>query len=221
MLQVGETVVAIGSPFGLGSTMTSGIISQVGRELETTGGYKIVDVIQRDVSINPGNSGRPLINLRGEVVGINTAIASSSGTYSGVGFAIPSDTIAREVSELIDTGTYGHPYLGISGVEMSADIAEGADLNTTWGFLVTDVVRGGPSDKAGLRGGNIDKIIIGQRIRLGGDLIVSVDGRRMQRLGDLFVYLERGKKPGDSTILEIIRSGQKLPVTVLLGERRA
>ncbi len=221
MLQVGETVVAIGSPFGLGSTMTSGIISQVGRELETAEGYKIVDVIQHDVPINPGNSGGPLLNLKGEVVGINTAIASSSGTYSGVGFAIPSDTIAREASELITARTYGHPYLGISGVEMSADIAEAADLNMTWGFLVTDVVSGGPSDRAGLRGGNIDKIILGQRMRLGGDLIVSVDGRRVQHLGDLFVYLERIKKPGDSVILEVIRNKQKFSITVLLGERRA
>ena len=105
MLQVGETVVAIGSPFGLGSTMTSGIISQVDRELETTGGYKILDVIQHDVSINPGNSGGPLLNLKGEVVGINTAIASSSGSYSGVGFAIPSDTVSREASELIASKT--------------------------------------------------------------------------------------------------------------------
>ena len=104
---------------------------------------------------------------------------------------------------------------------MSADIAEAAGINITWGFLATDVVSGGPSDRAGLRGGNIDKIILGQRMRLGGDLIVSVDGRRVRRLGDIFVYLERIKKPGDSIVLEIIRNGQKFPTTVLLGERRA
>jgi len=218
-LRVGEMVIAMGSPFGLTSTMTSGIISQTGRELDVGGAYKIVDVIQHDVPINPGNSGGPLINLRGEVVGINTAIASSSGTYSGVGFAIPSDTIAREASELILTGTYKHPYLGISGFEVDLDIAQAAGLNFTGGFLVTDVAAEGPADKAGIKGGSVQRVVVGQIIRIGGDVIIAVDGRRVRQLDDLFVYLERAKRPGDSITLTIVRNGNTLTKTVVLGER--
>jgi S1-C subfamily serine protease len=218
-LRVGEIVIAMGSPFGLTSTMTSGIISQTGRELDVGGAYKIVDVIQHDVPINPGNSGGPLINLRGEVVGINTAIASSSGTYSGVGFAIPSDTIAREASELILTGTYKNPYLGISGFEVDLDIAQAAGLNFTGGFLVTDVAAGGPADKAGIKGGSVQRVVVGQIIRIGGDVIIAVDGRRVRQLDDLFVYLERAKRPGDGITLTIVRNGNTLTKTVVLGER--
>ncbi|MEM2921709.1 MAG: trypsin-like peptidase domain-containing protein [Candidatus Bathyarchaeia archaeon] len=218
-LKVGEIVIAMGSPFGLTSTMTAGIVSQIGRELDTGLGYKILDVIQHDVPINPGNSGGPLLNLRGEVVGINTAIASSTGTYSGVGFAIPSDTIAREASILIATGTYKHPYLGISGFEVDFDIAQAAGLNFTGGFLVTEVVSGGPADKAGIRGGITQKMVLGQIVRIGGDVIVAVDGRRVLQLDDLFVYLERAKRPGDVVDLTILRGGELLIKTVILGER--
>jgi S1-C subfamily serine protease len=218
-LQVGETVVAIGSPFGLSNTMTAGIVSQVGRDIDAPGGYSIFDVIQHDVAINPGNSGGPLINLRGEVVGLNTAIISASGTSSGVGFAIPSDTVAREVPYLIATGTYKHPYLGIRGVNVNSDIAEAAKLNITWGFLVTEVVPGGPADKAGLRGGRTDRVVLGQTIRVGGDLIVGVDGNQVKRLDDLSVYVERNKRPGDLVALTIIRDGKKLSIMLTLGER--
>ncbi|MEM2921104.1 MAG: trypsin-like peptidase domain-containing protein [Candidatus Bathyarchaeia archaeon] len=218
-LKVGETVVALGSPFGLSSTMTAGIVSQTGRDLEAPGNYRIVDVIQHDVPINPGNSGGPLVNLRGEVVGINTAIASTSGTSSGVGFAVPSDTIAREVPVLIAKGSYEHPYLGVRGVDLNPDIAEAAGLNVTWGFLVTDVVSGGPCDKAGIRGGTSTKNVLGQTIRVGGDLIVGVDGYKVQRLNDISIYLERKKRPGDTVTFTIIRGGQKLYKTVTLGVR--
>jgi len=220
-LKVGESVVALGSPFGLSSTMTAGIVSQTGRDLEAPGNYRIVDVIQHDVSINPGNSGGPLVNLRGEVVGINTAIASSSGTSSGVGFAVPSDTIAREAPVLIAKGSYEHPYLGVRGVDLTPDIAEAANLNVTWGFLVTDVVTGGPCDKAGIRGGTTNKVVLGQTIRVGGDLIVGIDGKRVQRLNDISVYVERNKRPGDQVAFTIIRSGQKLLKVVTLGVRPA
>mgnify|MGYP001061515825 CR=1 FL=1 len=218
-LQVGETVVAVGSPFGLSSTMTAGIVSHVGRDLDAPGGYRIVDVIQHDVAINPGNSGGPLVNLLGEVVGINTAIVSESGTSSGVGFAIPSDTITREAPYLIDTGTYKHPYLGIRGVDVNPDIAEAASLNMTWGFLITEVVPSGPADKAGIRGGNVVKTVLGQNIRIGGDLIILIDGKMVRRLDDLSVYMERNKRPGDNITLTTIQSGKKLIKTVVLGER--
>jgi len=226
-LQVGETVVAIGNPFGLSGTMTSGIVSQVGRDLDAPGNYKIVDVIQLDAAINPGNSGGPLVNLLGEVVGMNTAIISESGTSSGVGFAIPSDTIAREAPVLIATynppnlGTYKHTYLGISGVDVDLDIKEAANLNVSWGFLIGTVVSGSPAAQAGIRGGNRDVTVLGQTVRIGGDLLVGVDGLTVRRLNDLSVYLERNKRPGDRVTLTIIRGNQKLFIDVTLGERPA
>ncbi len=221
-LKVGETVLALGSPFGLSSTMTSGIVSHTGRDLEAPGNYRIVDVIQHDVSINPGNSGGPLINLLGQVIGINTAIASGvSGTSSGVGFAIPSDTIAREALDLIEKGAYQHPYLGVRGLDSNMDIAEAANLNVTYGFLVTDIVAGGPCDKAGIKGGNVDRIILGQTVRIGGDLIVGIDGMRVRQLSDISIYTERNKRPGDQVAFTIIRSGQKLSKVVTLGIRPA
>jgi len=218
-LQVGERVVAIGSPFGLSGTMTSGIVSQVGRDLDAPGNYKIVDVIQLDAAINPGNSGGPLVNLLGEVVGMNTAIISESGTSSGVGFAIPSDTIAREAPNLIATGTYKHPYLGVSGVDVNLDIKEAANLNVSYGFLVGTVAFNSPAAQAGIKGGNKDVTVLGQTVRIGGDLIVGVDDLIVKRLNDLSVYMERNKRPNDTVTLTIIRSGQKLFISVTLGER--
>lgn len=218
-LQVGETVVALGSPFGLSGTMTSGIISQVGRDLEATGGYKIVDVIQLDAAINPGNSGGPLVNLLGEVVGMNTAIISESGSSSGVGFAIPSDTIAREAPLIIATGSYKHPYLGISGVDVNLDIAEAAKLNVTWGFLIGTVASNSPAAQAGIRGGNRDVTVLGQTVRIGGDIIVGIDGTVVKQLNDLSVYMERNKRPGDRVTLTIIRGNQKLFIGVTIGVR--
>ena len=218
-LQVGETVVALGSPFGLSGTMTSGIVSQVGRDLDALGGYKIVDVIQLDAAINPGNSGGPLVNLLGEVVGMNTAIISESGTSSGIGFAIPSDTIAREAPIIIAAGSYKHPYLGISGVDVNLDIAEAAKLNVTWGFLIGTVVTNSPAAQAGVRAGNRDITVLDQTVRIGGDLLVGVDGLVVKRLNDLSVYMERNKRPGDKVTLTIIREGQKLFLDVTLGVR--
>jgi S1-C subfamily serine protease len=218
-LQVGETVIAIGSPFGLSGTMTSGIVSQVGRDLDAAGGYKIVDVVQLDAAINPGNSGGPLVNLLGEVVGMNTAIISESGSSSGVGFAIPSDTITREAPILIAAGSYRHPYLGISGVDVNLDIAEAAKLNVTWGFLIGTVVTNSPAAQAGVRGGNRDVTVLEQTVRVGGDLLVGVDGLAVKRLNDLSVYMERNKQPGDKVTLTIIRGNQKLFLTVTLGVR--
>ncbi len=218
-LQVGEKVLAIGSPFGLSGTMTSGIVSQLQRNLDTTGNYKIVDVIQLDAAINPGNSGGPLMNLLGEVVGMNTAIATESGTSSGVGFAIPSDTIAREAPYLMTIGSYKHPYMGISGTDVNYDIAQAANLNVTWGFLIASVTLNSPADQAGIEGGNTDLTVLGQIVRVGGDLIVGVDGYPVKRLDDLSIYLERYKKPGDNVVLTIIRENQKIYPVVTLGTR--
>jgi S1-C subfamily serine protease len=218
-LQVGETVVAMGSPFGLSGTMTSGIVSQTGRDLDSTGNYRIVDVIQLDAAINPGNSGGPLLNILGEVVGMNTAIISESNTSSGIGFAIPSDTIAREASDLIATGTYQHPYLGIAGTDNSLDIAVAASLNVTYGFLVGSVTPSSPAAQAGIKAGNSVITVLGQTVTIGGDLIIGVDGHIVKRLDDLSVYLERNKKPGDRISLSVIRGGQKLFISLTLGQR--
>jgi S1-C subfamily serine protease len=218
-LKVGERVVAIGSPFGLSGTMTSGIISQLGRDLDATSNFKIVDVIQLDAAINPGNSGGPLVNLLGEVVGMNTAILSESGSSSGVGFAIPSDTIGREAPDLIATGTYKHPYLGVTGIDNGPDIASAAGLNVTYGFLVASVPTNTPASDAKIMGGNTNVVILGQTVTIGGDLIVGVDGLVVKRLNDMSVYLERNRKPGDKITLIIIRGSQKFSVDLILGER--
>lgn len=215
-LRVGESVAAIGNPFGLSNSMSLGIVSQLERELDAPGNYKIVDVIQTDAAINPGNSGGPLMNMRGEVVGVNTAIIQGS---TGVGFAIPSDTVSREVPQIIQTGQYKHPWLGISTVDLDPDIAAAMGLNFTRGTLVVKVIAGSPADSAGIRAGTRTVNIGGRIIPLGGDVIVGVDGVDVRQLTDLMVYTERNKKPGDTVTLEIIRDGQLLNVDATLGVR--
>jgi len=152
-LTVGEPVAAIGNPFGLSDTITAGIVSALGRELEAPGGYLIIDIIQVDAAINPGNSGGPLVNFMGQVVGVNTAIISGSGTFAGVGFVIPSDTVKRELPDLIASGTYIHPWVGISGTDVNLAIAQYIGLEKPQGFLIFNVIPGSPADEAGLRGG--------------------------------------------------------------------
>ncbi len=218
-LTVGEPVAAIGNPFGLSDTITSGIVSALGRELEAPGGYLIIDVIQVDAAINPGNSGGPLVNLRGQVVGVNTAIISGSGTFAGVGFAIPSDTAKRELTDLIALGTYVHPWVGISGIDVTLAIAQYITLEQPQGFLIIEVVAGSPADQAGLRGGTDSVVIDGQEVMIGGDVIVGVDGQPVRKLNDLVVYMERNKHPGDLVSLTIIRDGQQQLIDLTLGER--
>lgn len=218
-LVVGEPVVAIGNPFGLSQTITSGIVSQVGRELATTGNFRIVDVIQLDAAINPGNSGGPLVNMRGEVVGVNTAIIEGA---EGLGFAIPSDTVRRELPELIATGSYKHPWLGISGLSLDVDIAEEMDLNVTRGVLIADVTAGGPAATAGLQGGTYTKTINGVQVVLGGDVIIGINGITVRDFNELVVYMERETAPGQTVDLTILRSQgplRKMVVPLTLGER--
>jgi S1-C subfamily serine protease len=219
-LIVGEQTVAIGNPFGLANTMTTGIVSATGRQMDATGGYTIVDVIQTDAAINPGNSGGPLLNLRGEVIGMNTAIISSTNQFSGIGFAIPSDTIKREAPVIIGTGTYQHPYLGITGMDMNAGIAQAMGLTTTTrGALVASVVNGGPADNAGMKGGTMTTNINGVQVTIGGDVIIGVNGRTVQSLYDLIVYLERYNKPGENVAFKIIRNNSTMDVQLTLGAR--
>jgi S1-C subfamily serine protease len=196
--------------------MSLGIVSQLGRDLDAPDNYKIVDVIQVDAAINPGNSGGPLMNMRGEVVGVNTAIILGS---VGVGFAIPSDTVSREVPQLIQTGHYMHPWFGITSMDLEPDIAEAMGLNVTKGTIVVNVVAESPAEAAGIKAGNETTIIGGRIFTLGGDVIAGIDDVAVRKLIDVLVYIERNKKPGDTVALKIIRNGELLNVNVTLGVR--
>ena len=219
-LLVGETAIAIGNPFGLANTMTVGVISAVGRQMDATGGYVIVDVIQTDAAINPGNSGGPLLNIKGEVIGMNTAIISRSADFSGIGFAIPSDTITREVNSLIETGEYEHPWLGISGYNLFPDMAEAMGLpRDTHGTLVAAVIGDGPADDAGIQGSSDTAMINGVSFDIGGDVIIGVEGLTLDSFYELQVYLTRNTKPGDTVTLTIIRDGDVMNIDFTLGSR--
>jgi S1-C subfamily serine protease len=217
---VGEQVFALGNPFGLENTMTTGIISATGRRMDAPGGFTIVDVIQTDAAINPGNSGGPLLNLHGEVVGMNTAILSETRQFSGIGFAIPSDTITREVNSLIENGVYEHPWIGISGYEVTPAIAEAMNLNEeTRGTLIATISEEGPAEDAGLRGSTKTETIGGVPFQIGGDIIIGADGVPMNTFYELIVYISREKRPGNTITFTIIRDGELLEQDLILGVR--
>jgi S1-C subfamily serine protease len=217
-LKVGEAVLAIGNPYGLADTLTTGIVSALGREMDSASGYPIVDVIQTDAAINPGNSGGPLLNMRGEVIGINTAIVSQTST--GIGFAVPSNTIERELSSLISTGKYDQIYIGIQGVDVTPSIISAMSLpEGTHGTLLTSVTRGSPADVHGLKGGTKYVLLDGEYTPLGGDVITAADGLEMKGLYDLILYMQRNKRPGDVITLNIIRGSAEMVVKVTLGTR--
>lgn len=220
-IRVGEQVAAIGNPFGLSGSMSAGIISGVGRLIpaQEAGDFSIPDVIQTDAPINPGNSGGPLLNLRGEVIGINSAIYSTTGQFAGVGFAIPSNTIAKVVPSLITAGSFQHPWLGVAGRDMTPGIAQRLGLEEPRGFLVMEVVAGSPAEAAGIRGGDEDATIDGIPVRLGGDVIVSIDNKTVRKIDDILVYLQREKAVGDEIQMTILRDGQETNVTAVLGAR--
>ncbi len=217
-LQIGQIAIAIGNPFGLDRTVTSGVVSSLGRTLRTEGGREIRGVIQTDAAINPGNSGGPLLNSRGEVVGINTAIFSPSGGSVGIGFAIPINTAKRLIPELIAKGRVSHPWLGISGLSVTPETSRVLDLPIQHGVLVVSVAPKSPADQAGIQGGR-RRIRVGNTIlQVGGDLVVEVDGRRIEKMHDLIAYLEDHKRVGDTVELEILRNARRFKVTVTLGE---
>jgi S1-C subfamily serine protease len=234
-LRVGELVVAIGNPFGLSGSMTEGIVSGLGRmlpsaeqeeELEMipsnptpSASFLIPDIIQTDAPINPGNSGGPLLNIRGEVIGINTAIFSTTGASAGIGFAIPSNTIKNVIPSLITKGDYQHPYLGIVGVDITPEIAEALGLTEARGFLVTDVSSGSPAQKAGIQGGSSLANVNGREIAMGGDVILKVDEHTVRKLDDVLTYLEREKKVGEAVQLTILRNGGTENINLTLGPR--
>jgi S1-C subfamily serine protease len=229
-LQVGDTVVAIGNPFGFSSTMTMGIVSAKGRNLEsirqTSDGrsFSAGDLIQTDAAINPGNSGGPLLNLQGEVVGVNRAIqtvasaASGEPVNSGIGFAVSVNIVKRVVPVLISKGSYDYPYLGISSLdEVTLMLAEALGLPQSRGAYLVEVVTGGPADQAGLKAGTVDTSITG--LKSGGDLITAIDGQPINVYADLIGYLMTKKSPGDKVVLTILRDGKEMQVTVTLGKR--
>ena len=218
-LQVGEPITAIGNPFGLSGSMTSGIISQMGRLLPSDSGFQIPDVIQTDAAINPGNSGGPLLNMRGEIVGINTAIQSTTGEFTGVGFAIPSQTVAKIVPILINEGEYKHPWIGISGRDIDPDTAKVLGLNDALGFLIITVVEDSPASKAGLIGSDKTITVEGIEYSIGGDVILAVDGIDVRKIDDILIHLQRVKTVGDDMDLEILRDGRTTNVTIILQER--
>jgi len=218
-LQVGEPITAIGNPFGLSGSMTSGIISQLGRLLPSESGFSIPDVIQTDAAINPGNSGGPLLNMRGEIVGINTAIQSATGEFTGVGFAVPSQTLAKIVPNLIQNGEYKHPWIGISGRDIDPDLAKVLGLNDAVGFLVITVVPDSPASKAGINGSENIEEVDGVQYTIGGDIILSVDGKDVRKISDILIHLQRAKSVGDEMVLEILRDGRTTNVVIVLDER--
>jgi S1-C subfamily serine protease len=217
---VGQRAVAIGNPFGLRSTMTAGIISQKGRMLPTETGFSIPNVLQTDAAINPGNSGGPLMNVEGEVVGVNTAIESRTGTFSGVGFAIPVNVVKNVVPDIIDNeGDFDYPWIGVSGFDVTPEIASAMNLSESSGFLVVEVVNGSPAEEAGLRPGNRTSEINGNEVMVGGDVIKKIEGQRMTGIGDILVYLQREPEVGETVNVTIIREGEKMTVPLTLGAR--
>jgi S1-C subfamily serine protease len=227
--KVGQFVVAIGNPFGLEGSMTFGIVSALGRTLPANGGiegmfgggsYTIPDIIQTDAPVNPGNSGGVLLDLEGQLIGVPTAIESSSGASAGIGFAVPSTIVAKVVPELIKDGKFEHPYIGISGGTLSPDLAEAMDLPATQrGALVATVAEGGPAADAGLRPSEETAQIDGREVQVGGDIIIGIDGQPVRRFDDLVTYLARAGVVGKTVELRILRDGEEQRVELTLGQR--
>jgi S1-C subfamily serine protease len=199
--------------------MTSGIVSQLGRLLPTDNQYSIPDVIQTDAAINPGNSGGPLLNMMGGVVGINTAIQSNTGSNTGVGFAIPSQTIAKIVPTLIEEGEYKHPWIGVSGRDIDPDMARVLEVKDAIGFLIVTVVEDSPASKAGLVGSEKTILVEGVNYPIGGDIILAVDGIEVRQIDDILIHLQRAKSIGDEMVLEVLRDNRTTNITIILQER--
>jgi S1-C subfamily serine protease len=227
-LRVGQEVVAIGNPFGLSGSMTEGIVSGLNRLIPVyqdpfsnvaAPAFSIPDVIQTDAAINPGNSGGPLLDMEGEVIGINSAIFSTTGGFAGIGFAIPSDTITQVAPSIIATGSYQHPWLGVSGIDMTPEIAEAIGLGEPRGFLVIEAAPGGPADSAGVQGGDTPAQLDGREIPLGGDVILAINDKDIRKIDDVLGYLQQATKVGETVTLTVWRDGQIIQIDVTLGPR--
>ncbi len=217
-LRIGQKVLAIGNPFGFERTLTTGVISSVGRTIRSEVGTLIEDVIQTDAAINPGNSGGPLLNSDGEIIGINSAIISPTGGNVGIGFAIPVNTAKRIIPELISKGYVTYPWIGATIQTLIPEVAKYLKLKIERGALIAEVVKGGPADKAGLKGGS-QRVQVGNMIVLvGGDIVVKADDQEIKTNEELIRYV-REKKIGNSVTFKVYRKDKYENVKVTLGER--
>jgi S1-C subfamily serine protease len=216
-LQVGQRVLAIGNPFGFQSTLTTGVVGALGRTVQTSQSTVIDGAIQTDAAINQGNSGGPLLNSHGEVIGINSAIYTPSGTTAGIGFAIPISTARQIAQDLISEGRVHRASMGVEARVISPPVAEALKLPVQEGLMIERVIPGGPAEKAGLRGGNQTAILGMRRVLLGGDVLTAIDGRPITNQMDLNLALNR-KRPGDTVKLDFYRGGQKMQAQVTLSD---
>lgn len=212
-LRVGQRAIAIGNPFGLDSTLTTGVISALGRPLQISQDQYIYNVIQTDAAINPGNSGGPLLNSRGELIGVNTAIRQGA---EGIGFAVPAEIVQRVVPVLIETGRYPHPWLGLLGYSITPDLAQALELPVESGILIAQLYQGGPAVKAGVRGATQEAILGYQRLLIGGDILTAIDGVQVQNWNQLQQYLQTQTQVGDVVTLTLLRDGQTFTQTLTL-----
>ncbi len=218
-MEVGDPVVAIGNPFGLDRTVTSGIVSALQRQIQAPNGFSINDVIQTDAAINPGNSGGPLINGAGEVIGINSQIQTGGSNGNvGIGFAVPIDTVKAEIEQLKETGEVEHAYLGISGATITPELAKAINLPVKEGVLVQEVTKDGPADQAGLEGGDTTGTIEGIEVGLGGDIITEIDGKKLKSMDEVVAIVSEAE-PGDELELTYLRDGDSKTATVTLADR--
>jgi S1-C subfamily serine protease len=217
-MEVGDPVVAIGNPFGLDRTVTSGIVSALQRNIQAPNGFSISHVIQTDAAINPGNSGGPLLNSAGEVIGINAQIATGGGGNGnvGIGFAIPIDTLRSELEQLKETGEVEHAYIGIAGGTVTPELAKALNLPVKEGVIVQSVVKDGPADEAGLEAGDTPATVEGVEVQLGGDIITEVDGEKIAEMEELIELIQESQ-PGDKLQLTIVRDGDEKTADVTLG----
>lgn len=225
-VKVGQMAIAIGNPYGEQNTMTTGIVSAVGRTLPVSGGfaqgpsYSIPDVIQTDAPINPGNSGGVLLNAAGQVIGVTQSIESASGSSAGIGFAVPSAIVQRVVPALIKTGRYDHPYVGISGTTITPDLAQAMGLSANQrGAVVGSVIKGGPAEKAGVRGSANQGTVSGATGQVGGDVITAIDGQVVKGFDDLIGYLANSTQVNQTVTLTILRDGKEQTLKVTLAAR--
>ena len=217
-LQIGQLAIAIGNPFGLDRTVTTGVISSLNRSLRSDSGREMRGIIQTDAAINPGNSGGPLLNSRGEVIGINSAIFSPSGGSVGIGFAIPVNTAKRLIPQLIATGRVRHPWLGITGITLSPELAQALDLPAEKGILVAQVYPRSPAARAGLQGGQ-RRVRVGNTIlAVGGDILTAADGKPVESMDRLVAYLDDEKGVGQVVELTLRRGKETVRLSVTLGE---
>jgi len=218
-VQVGDPVLAIGNPFGLDRTLTTGVVSALQREIPSLNDFQITDVIQTDAAVNPGNSGGPLLDGQGRVIGVNSQIQSRTGSFAGIAFAVPSARVRDVANQLIKEGKVEYAWLGVAGGEITPELVEELDLPVEEGVLVGSVTPGSPADKAGLRGGReVTDLGTGETRREGGDVITSFDGVELESMAQLAGIVD-SHKPGDKVKVEFIQDGRERSATITLGER--